>query len=142
MLWGIGGLTFGLTVRYLGIALGVAVALGLCAAFGTLMPPLFGGSSARSLARGSGQVVLLGVLVCLAGIAVSGLAGVCKEREVSEEEKKAAVPDSASAAGWLVAVVCGIMSASLGLRVRGGQAARRGARCAHGAPRSGRTCPC
>jgi len=48
VLWGIGGLTFGLTMRYLGIALGMAMALGYCAAFGTLMPPLFRGSSKTS----------------------------------------------------------------------------------------------
>jgi L-rhamnose-H+ transport protein len=39
LLWGVGGLTFGLTMRYLGLSLGMAVVLGLCAAFGTLMPP-------------------------------------------------------------------------------------------------------
>ena len=43
-MWGLGGLTFGLTMRYLGIALGMAVALGYCAAFGTLVPPIFHGT--------------------------------------------------------------------------------------------------
>src|ERR1035437_8112132 len=32
-LWGLGGLTFGLTMRYLGMSLGMAIALGYCAAF-------------------------------------------------------------------------------------------------------------
>jgi len=54
-LWGFGGLTFGLAVRFLGIALGYAIALGLCTAFGTLMPPLFAGEigtiATNSLAR-------------------------------------------------------------------------------------------
>lgn len=54
LLWGIGGLTFGLAMRYLGIALGYAIALGLCAAFGTLMPPLFEGQLAEIVSRGSG----------------------------------------------------------------------------------------
>src|SRR2546429_6720900 len=35
-LWGLGGLTFGLTMRYLGMSLGMAVALGYTAVFGTL----------------------------------------------------------------------------------------------------------
>jgi L-rhamnose-H+ transport protein len=43
MMWGFGGLTFGLTMRYLGMSLGMAMALGYCAAFGTLMPPIFDG---------------------------------------------------------------------------------------------------
>ena len=88
VLWGVGGLTFGLTMRYLGIALGYAIALGLCAAFGTLMPPLVRGELAEILSRGPGQVVVSGVAVCLAGIAVSGRAGIRKEDEVSEDERR------------------------------------------------------
>ena len=66
-MWGLGGLTFGLTMRYLGIALGMAVALGYCAAFGTLMPPIFNGQIVDFLHQTSGQVILLGVAVCLWG---------------------------------------------------------------------------
>src|SRR5271163_3477962 len=85
VLWGIGGLTFGLTMRYLGIALGMAMALGYCAAFGTLMPPLFRGELAGVARTTAGATVLFGVFVCLAGIVVSGLAGRSKERELTEE---------------------------------------------------------
>src|SRR5271163_4146093 len=76
VLWGLGGLTFGLTMRYLGISLGMAVALGFCAAFGTLIPPIFHGKFVSDiLGTSSGLVILLGVLVCFAGIGVSGIAG-------------------------------------------------------------------
>src|SRR5512137_713101 len=78
VLWGLGGLTFGLTMRYLGMSLGMAIALGYCAAFGTLMPPLFEGTLLATLKTLSGQVIMAGVLVCLGGIAVCGLAGVTK----------------------------------------------------------------
>ena len=74
------GVTFGLTMRYLGIALGVAVALGYSAAFGTLVPPIMSGEISQIAGSTSGRVILLGVAVCLAGIATSGLAGVSKER--------------------------------------------------------------
>src|SRR6266702_4783082 len=87
VLWGVGGLTFGLTMRYLGIALGYAIALGLCAAFGTLVPPLFSGQLGEILARGPGQGVVLGVLVCIIGVAINGAAGVSKEHEITPEEK-------------------------------------------------------
>ena len=81
VLWGIGGLTFGLTMRYLGISLGMAVALGFCAAFGTLIPPVYHGTFATTiLGSNSGLVILLGVGVCLAGIGVSGMAGMTKEK--------------------------------------------------------------
>lgn len=43
VLWGVGGLTFGLSMRYLGVALGQSIALGTCAGFGTLFPALFAG---------------------------------------------------------------------------------------------------
>ena len=91
VLWGIGGITFGLTMRYLGIALGMAVALGFCAAFGTLMPPIFAGDFGRLLTTVSGLVVLAGVGACLLGIGLNGAAGMSKEGELSAEEKAAAV---------------------------------------------------
>lgn len=109
-MWGIGGLTFGLTMRYLGIALGMAVALGFCAAFGTLVPPIFAGEFGKILSTASGQMVLLGVVACLAGIGVSGLAGMSKERELSPEEKAATVKEFNFGKGMLVATFSGVMS--------------------------------
>ena len=68
LLWGVGGLTFGLTMRYLGLSLGMAIVLGLCAAFGTLMPPLFAGEFAsKVLGTTSGRIILAGVAVCMIG---------------------------------------------------------------------------
>ncbi len=110
VLWGLGGLTFGLTVRYLGIALGVAVALGYCAAFGTLIPPIVSGEIGQIAATTSGRVILSGVAICLGGIGVSGLAGVSKERELSLEQKKATIREFSFGKGMLVATFCGVMS--------------------------------
>ena len=133
VLWGVGGLTFGLTMRYLGIALGYAIALGLCAAFGTLMPPLFLGQLGEILSRGSGQVVVLGVLVCVGGIAVSGRAGIRKEGEVSEAEKKATVAEFSLGRGMGVAIACGIMSACMAFGFAAGKPISEAA-LRHGAP--------
>ena len=81
-LWGFGGLTFGLTMRYLGISLGTAIALGLTAAFGTLIPPLVNGQLFGSMIHSTGGlVVLLGVATALVGIAIVGKAGHAKEFE-------------------------------------------------------------
>ena len=113
VLWGIGGLTFGLTMRYLGIALGYAIALGLCAAFGTLVPPLFRGELLAIVGSSSGRVVLLGVGVCLAGIAISGQAGLRKERELPDAEKKETVAEFDFVKGFTVAVFAGVMSAAM-----------------------------
>jgi L-rhamnose-H+ transport protein len=116
VIWGVGGLTFGLTMRYLGIALGYAIALGLCAAFGTLVPPLFKGELVSIATSSSGQVILLGVLVCLGGIALSGKAGMLKEKELTDEEKQASVQEFSFIKGALVALVAGILSHGLCLR--------------------------
>src|SRR6185436_1553593 len=93
MLWGIGGAMFGLTVRYLGFALGTAMALGYCAAFGTLLPPIFSGEFAGVINTTSGLIVMAGVVVCLLGIVISGFAGMAKERELPERDKKTSVKE-------------------------------------------------
>lgn len=113
VLWGIGGLTFGLTMRYLGIALGYAIALGLCAAFGTLVPPLVSGELADIAMTVSGQVMLFGVLVCLAGIALSGKAGISKEKELTDEQKKETIGEFNFIKGLFVAIFAGVMSAAM-----------------------------
>ena len=111
VMWGIGGLTFGLSIRYLGIALGYAIALGFCTAFGTLMPPIFSGQMSSILHEASGQVILAGVGVCMVAIAVSGLAGYSKEHEISSEDRaEAGERDFSFGKGLAVAIFAGVMS--------------------------------
>ena len=117
ILWGIGGLTFGLSMRYLGVALGQSIALGTCAGFGTLFPAVFGGTD---LFHGDGLVLLIGVCITLAGIAVIGYAGSLRARNMTEEEKKAAVKDFALTKGLLVALLAGVMSACFALGLDAG----------------------
>jgi L-rhamnose-H+ transport protein len=112
VLWGLGGLTFGLTMRYLGMSLGMAMVLGYTAAFGTLLPPIFRGQFVTQvLGTQSGLVILAGVAVCLLGIVFAGSAGISKERELSEEQKRAAIKEFSLKRGLLVATFSGIMSA-------------------------------
>ena len=113
VLWGIGGLTFGLTMRYLGIALGMAMALGYCAVFGTLMPPLFRGELVAAAQTTGGTIVLFGVFICLCGIVVSGMAGRSKERELTEEQKQTVIHEFSFGKGVLVATIAGILSACM-----------------------------
>lgn len=110
VLWGLGGLTFGLTMRYLGLSLGMATALGYTAVFGTLVPPIFHGQFGQLLEQRSGRIILLGVGVCVLGILFAGLAGISKERELSHEEKVASIKEFNLKLGLVVATFCGVMS--------------------------------
>lgn len=117
VLWGIGGLTFGLSMRYLGVALGQSLSLGTCSAFGTLIPALLKGDN---LFKGDGLILLIGVCIAIAGIAVIGYAGSLKSQNMSEEEKKKAVKDFALKKGILIALLAGVMSACFNLGLEAG----------------------
>jgi L-rhamnose-H+ transport protein len=120
-MWGIGGLTFGLAIRYLGIALGYAIALGLCTAFGTLIPPIYDGSIKVVLHETSGQIILAGVLLCLIAVVINGAAGLSKENEVTPEEKaEAGETDYNFGRGIAVAVFAGIMSSFFAFGLKAG----------------------
>jgi L-rhamnose-H+ transport protein len=133
LLWGLGGLTYGLTMRYLGLSLGTGVALGYCAAFGTLVPPIFkvltpnffvfaGSESIIEVAKTtSGQVTLAGVVVCLLGIGIAALAGFTKESQMPEEQKKKSIKEFSFSKGIMVATFCGIMSACFAFALQAGK---------------------
>jgi L-rhamnose-H+ transport protein len=134
LLWGFGGLTFGLTMRYLGMSLGMAVALGYTAAFGTLVPPIFQGEFAsKVLGTSSGRVILVGVCICLVGIAVAGAAGVSKEREMSAEQKQSVIKEFNLRKGLIVATFSGVMSACFSYGLAAGDPIRA-LTLAHGTP--------
>lgn len=112
VLWGVGGLTFGLSMRYLGVALGQSIALGTCAGLGTVMGPVllnifFPENDPLSQLT---FAVILGVIVTLAGIAIIGVAGSMKARSLSPEEQKAAVKDFNFPKGLAIALLAGFMS--------------------------------
>ena len=111
LLWGLGGLTYGLTMRYLGLGLGTAIALSLCAFFGTIVPPIFKGTFfTEVLPTTHGQIVMLGLLICLAGICVIGYAGHSKNNDLPEDKRRETLKEFDLKKGIVVAVFCGIMS--------------------------------
>ena len=130
MLWGTGGLTFGLAMRYLGMSLGMGVALGYCAAFGTLLPPLFKSwfptvpvpeTIVQIASTNYGKITLLGVAVCLVGIWVAAMAGAAKEKEMPAEAKKKFIREFDFKKGLLVATFSGIMSACFNFGLTAGE---------------------
>ena len=111
-LWGVGGLTFGLSMRYLGVALGQSVALGTCAGLGTIMGPVLLNIFFPELNALDSLTfaVIAGVVVTLIGIAIIGVAGGMKSASLSEEEKKEAVKDFNFPKGITIALLAGFMS--------------------------------
>jgi L-rhamnose-H+ transport protein len=132
VLWGLGGLTYGLTMRFLGLSLGTGVALGYCAAFGTMVPTIFkaltpnffvfaSSTSIVDLVKStSGLISLGGVAVCMIGIAIAARAGYVKEQEMPEEQKKKSIKEFNFTKGIMVATFCGIMSACFNFGLQAG----------------------
>ena len=115
-LWGVGGLTFGLSMRYLGVALGQSLALGTCAGLGAILGPVFTGHASDLTSS-----VIIGVVVTLVGIAIIGVAGAMKSAALPEEEKKKAVKDFNFGKGILVALLAGFMSACFAIGLSFGE---------------------
>ncbi|MGN1265429.1 MAG: L-rhamnose/proton symporter RhaT [Muribaculaceae bacterium] len=101
-LWGIGGLTFGLSMRYLGVALGQSISLGTCAALGTILGPVLTGNVSSLTSP-----VLIGVAVTLVGISVIGVAGSMRQKSAEGENKQ----QFNFTKGITVAIMAGLMSA-------------------------------
>ncbi len=129
ILWGFGGLTYGLGVRYLGMSLGNSVVLGFCSAFGALVPSIYynfypakGKTTFHDLLTTSwGRIVLAGIIICLIGIYICGRAGMLKEKELSDEEKKKSIAEFSLIKGLIVAVFSGIMSACFNFGIEAGK---------------------
>jgi L-rhamnose-H+ transport protein len=122
-MWGFGGLTFGLTMRYLGLSLGMAVALGLTTVIGTMGPPIFHGTLGEIASRPSGQLTLLGIVVTLMGIVVVARAGSAKDKDLAGRASEG-VAEFDLKKGLLIAVFSGVMSGCFAWGLDAGQPIR------------------
>ncbi|CAM3698963.1 L-rhamnose/proton symporter RhaT [Aquirufa aurantiipilula] len=128
VLWGIGGLTFGLAMRYLGMSLGMSIALSLCSIFGALVPPIYrefsgmeGITFSQIAGSTGGRLVLLGIVVCIFGIYLCGKAGMMKENELSDEQKKESIKEFNLVKGLIVATISGLLSACFNFGIEAGK---------------------
>ncbi len=128
LIWGIGGLTYGLGVRYLGMSLGNSITLGFCSAFGALVPSIYYNfypvpgkvSFTDMLSHTGGRLVLLGVLICLIGIAFSGRAGMLKEKDFAtghEDKDK----EFSLVKGLIIAIISGVLSSFFNFGIEAGK---------------------
>ena len=128
LIWGIGGLTYGLGVRYLGMSLGNSITLGFCSAFGALVPSIYYNfypvagkvSFTDMLSNTGGRLVLFGVLICIIGIAFSGKAGMLKEADFAtghEDKDK----EFSLVKGLIIATISGILSSFFNFGIEAGK---------------------
>ena len=135
ILWGIGGLTYGLGIRYLGMSLGNSVLLGLTAAFGSLIPSIYYNyvphegkiTFSDMISNPGGQLVLLGVVVCLIGIGICGYAGSLKEKNMSTDQKQQNISEFNLSKGLTFAIISGILSACFNYGIEAGKPMADGA---------------
>lgn len=128
LLWGIGGLTYGLGVRYLGVSLGSSIILGLCSVFGAIIPsiyyyfnPKLGKDTISDLVGTSwGRFVLFGLLVCVAGIIICGKAGKMKDNELGKTHVDASGSEFKLMKGLVVAIISGVLSACFSFGIEAG----------------------
>lgn len=129
LLWGIGGLSFGLGIRYLGMSLGNSVALGFSAAFGSLVPSIYYAFSPTEgkismmdmLAGTGGRIVLFGIFLCLVGIAVAGKAGMMKENELERSGETPPTDEFDLKKGLAIAAISGVLSAFFSFGIEAGK---------------------
>ncbi|WP_454877954.1 L-rhamnose/proton symporter RhaT [Serratia inhibens] len=107
-MWGIGNVNYGLTMRYLGMSMGIGIAIGITLVVGTLMTPLLQGRFVALFSSAGGQMTLLGVAIALIGVAIVSWAGVLKERAMG-----ICAEEFNLRKGLLLAVMCGIFSAGM-----------------------------
>lgn len=115
IVYGIGNLSFGLSLRYLGLSLGYALSLGLMLAIGTLVPPLIDGRLSEMIGRSGGNLLIAGVIIACAGIALSGWAGFMKDKIISDSDKKKSVSEFSLLKGVLAALLVGVTGSAMSL---------------------------
>ncbi len=131
LLWGIGGLTYGLGVRYLGLSLGNSIMLGLCMVFGSIIPSIYynfypkeGKDSFSMLLHSNwGVAVLAGLAICVVGIAICGKAGMMKEKQLASSDDNTIEKSTEYkfGLGMAVATISGILSACFNFGLEAGK---------------------
>ena len=115
-MWGVGNVSYGLTMRYLGMSLGIGVAIGVTLVVGTLVPPLMHGQAAMLFTTRSGLITMSGVLVALVGVGIVSWAGHQKEVQLKGHQEEFNV-----GLGLSLAVLCGIFSSGMSFAIDAAQ---------------------
>jgi L-rhamnose-H+ transport protein len=133
-LYGVGGIAFGVSIRYIGYSLTYAVAIGVSCVLGTFLTPMLQGQLGEALAKNGSAFVVVGVLLGAIAMLVTGWSGLRRERELAAADADASAPVMKFNAriGLPICLLAGILSAVFSLSLAAGQpvadvAARHGA---------------
>ena len=121
VLYGFGGLTFGLSMRYLGLSLGYAITLGIIAVFGTLIPAIVNGKIVEMVGSTGGLITLAGIAVTVVGISLTGRAGILKDKLLPDDRKTESIKEFDLKKGLLVALFSGVLSACFAFGIEAGR---------------------
>jgi L-rhamnose-H+ transport protein len=113
--YGIGNLSFGLALRYMGLSLGYALSLGLMLAIGTLIPPIIDGRLQVMMQNSGGNLLILGVCLACIGIALSAWSGILKDKQVSNVKKQEGIGEYNLIKGIMAAILVGITGSAMSL---------------------------
>ena len=115
--YGIGGIAFGLAIRYIGYSLTYALAIGISCVLGALLPPMLAGSLVETLASSPGLIVVAGVLLGSVAVFITGYAGFRRERELAAD--RATQPFNARV-GLPIVILAGVFSAVFNFSLQAG----------------------
>jgi L-rhamnose-H+ transport protein len=116
--YGIGGTSFGISIRYMGYSLTYAIAVGLSSVLGTLIPPIVKGTLGATLSKSGAGWIVAGIVMGAVGIAGSGAAGRLKERDLSAQ---AGTGEFSLTKGLLLSLLAGVLSAVYGFSLEAGE---------------------
>ena len=114
-LYGVGNLSFGLALRYLGLSLGYALSLGLMLAIGTLIPPAIDGRLHVMMLGKGGTLPILGIVIAGFGIALSAWSGILKDKIMTDAKKKESIGEFDLIKGAMAAVLVGFTGSAMSL---------------------------
>ena len=128
-LWGLGGLAWGMAVRYIGLSLGFSIATGFLSSLGTLVPIIVAGRLGEVLSTVSGKITLVSIGISLLGIVICGKAGMRRDKERQAEGDKKQFKK-----GVLVAFVAGVLAACFAFGITAGEPIKQAAIAAGASP--------
>ena len=111
-MWGIGNVNYGLTMRYLGMSLGIGIAIGITLIVGTLIPPMLHGQFLYLFTTKSGLLTLAGVIVAVVGVGIVSYAGHLKEIQLGSKAEQFSLKK-----GLILAGMCGVFSAGMSFAI-------------------------